>query len=390
MAAALFTTPRSYLSDATLRLTTRLLHSQGPGASHFALFNGSNFAPHQNSTCHLHATGASRTMPCQWTWLKSLPSLHSTSLCASNPYTPDISLRHLPKGAARRKAEVQIWRIAVVPDRSVEGGPSTGLSASKLASFPLDPEITLFESISLSGPLLAFAARWVQRYRGCKNDGFVTVFNWKNIPQPQNSIGYPRRCFASGWNFSGSAMHLLSGKFIICASSERVVALYDYSSLPLVRNFPRPLKPSQWPGLTLPALWERYFDLRAGMFSTPQLCGGHRFFNLISATEVDPCGVGLFVYDQKQVPKNEQRVDVVQLTSRRFYPFAVGSHATLIKWKECQQWRSLIRCAHSMAPKIWRGAEPFMVLDESSGWMFFSDGSPQRKQKVVDFSLFPV
>jgi hypothetical protein len=124
------------------------------------------------------------------------------------------------------------------------------------------------------------------------------------------------------------------------------------------------------------------------MFSTPQLCGGHGFFSLISATDVDPCGVGVFVYDQKQVPKNKQRVDVVQLMSKRFYHFAVGSHAALIKWKGCQQWQSLIRCAH-MAPKIWRSAEPFMSLDESSGRIIFSNGSPRRKQKVVAFSLFP-
>ena len=109
--------------------------------------------------------------------------------------------------------------------------------------------------------------------------------------------------------------------------------------------------------VTLPTLWERYFDLRARMFSTSQLCGGHRSFSLISATDVDPCVIGLFVYDQKQVPKNEQRADVVQLTSKIFHRFAVGSHATLIKWTGCQQWRSLIRCAHSRAPKIWSSAE---------------------------------
>lgn len=194
-------------------------------------------------------------------------------------------------------------------------------------------------------------------------------------------------------------MHLLPGDYVICVDWQGDMALYDYSALKIITNLPS--KPS--PETSLDAFWTRSLHFGSGMFSTPRACGEHRLFCLMNRTGTQPYGI--FVYDQKNVPRTKDPVRVLSLSSKSPPVLSIGP----TPWLGYQQWRTVIRCAHSIALPFCRESlvspaehwecfhkhqhigDPLVpLLDEGSGRVVFSVDEHRKRQRIIDFSLFPV
>lgn len=88
------------------------------------------------------------------------------------------------KKPSPRTQEAQVWRVVLLPDNQ--------LSAVKLVSFPLDPNIVWIHSFSLCGPRLALGIQYhnVESELNC----YTLIVNWRDISQA--SLDYPRLCFS--------------------------------------------------------------------------------------------------------------------------------------------------------------------------------------------------
>jgi len=136
---------------------------------------------------------------------------------------------------------VQIWRVELALDDQQRG---IGLTAERLASFPLEPSVTKIFCQSIGGPYVALSIG----YENCQQ---TSIIYWKQVDGDQ--MNYPRRLIhlPSGegpvclvfltimiiLTICQEAIHILPGNKLFTITREGVM-IFDYSSIPEKTSLP--------------------------------------------------------------------------------------------------------------------------------------------------------
>ncbi|KDR66907.1 hypothetical protein GALMADRAFT_258797 [Galerina marginata CBS 339.88] len=299
--------------------------------------------------------------------------------------------------------KIQVWRISlVIQDQT---GRSIGLSASRLASFPLDLEVLSVETLSLLGTHVAFYSDCsVTKWTGCS---YYIIVEWTRTKD--DSLEYPRRILypKSVSKYCKESMHLLPGCRLIIFDRHGTLSLHRYDSVPEIRSMPTDEDVEELPH----EMWCQPITSTRGWidaphdrpFSVPHVFGGSRRFLLmdpitIRGIIIQDTNNTLLPVDPVRIVKFASELDTSKKTSRFF------------------RWQAIMECAwlhimtHSV-PSRFRGPElqRFMknnlhgypdwmhsswfkngpCIDEASGRAVFpSKGNPGR-QNILDFAFPP-
>ncbi|KIM36610.1 hypothetical protein M413DRAFT_448969 [Hebeloma cylindrosporum] len=158
---------------------------------------------------------------------------------------------------------VQIWRVALSLDDQHQG---IGLTAERLASFPLETCIGAVSCLSIHGPHVALSLISVD-HEDCH---LTFIIDWKQADGDQTD--YPRRLVHPPDAREPAALHLLPGNKLITVAHDGVM-VFDYLTVPETSSLP----PFDFTDETIIPIWEErdlayITGLRESSISSPFFC----------------------------------------------------------------------------------------------------------------------